>query len=190
MKIFKILMAAIILGACAALAIYLSARSDRAVRSLTISVLRNIPQSFLVMESSEQLALATMNDGGWILGPRVGQVSAKRRIYWGVDLSMIASKDIAVDGHQVRIKVPDPSVLDTSLDMSSLQFFTKRSGLQFMRDMAMGRSLECDLLAVVYSSQPEHTPSDIQARRASFVARLNCETANLFESKGLTVVFD
>lgn len=129
MKIIRLLIAAIILAGCLTLAISLLARSDRAIRTLAISMLRNIPQAFLVMENSEQLALATMNDGGWILGPRIGQVSAKRRTYWGVDMSRIAPEDIAVDGHQVRIKVPEPSVLDTALDMSSLQFFTKRSGL-------------------------------------------------------------
>jgi len=59
-----------------------------------------------------------------------------------------------------------------------------------MRDMAMGRSLERDLLDLVYRNQEAHTPSDIQVRRAAFVDRLNRETSKLFESKGLTVGFD
>ena len=78
MKTMKILMAALLIGGCVTTAVYFAVRADRAIRTLTISVLRDLPKSFLVMESSEQLAVATINSGGWLLGPRIGQVVAKR----------------------------------------------------------------------------------------------------------------
>ncbi|NLE58804.1 MAG: DUF4230 domain-containing protein [Planctomycetes bacterium] len=189
MKTFKILFAIILLGGYVALAWYLAVRSDRAVRNLTISILRNVPSSFLVLESSEQLAVATINSGGWILGPRIGQVVAKRTSYWGIDLTQIKPDQIEVDGTRVRVLLPAPGMLDVAVDLSTLQFFTKRSGLQLMGDLAMGRSLEHDLMALVYRSQLGPTSAEVESRRLEFVARLNRDAAELFRGHNLTIEF-
>ena len=189
MKIMKILLVALLIGGCVTAAVYFAVRSERAIRTLTISVLRDLPKSFLVLESSEQLAVATINSGGWLLGPRIGQVVAKRNSYWGIDLTQIKPEQIEVDGTRVRVPLPAPSLLDVAVDLSTLQFFTKRSGLQLMGDLAMGRSLEHDLMAFVYRSQPEPTPDEIESRRLEFAARLNSDVAKLFESKGLMIEF-
>ena len=85
--------------------------------------------------------------------------------------------------------LPAPSLLDVAVDLSTLQFFTKRSGLQLLGDLAMGRSLENDLMALVYRNQPEPTTDEIELRRREFVARLNRDVAKLFESKGLAIEF-
>lgn len=189
MKTMKILMAALLIGGCVTTAVYFAVRADRAIRTLTISVLRDLPKSFLVMESSEQLAVATINSGGWLLGPRIGQVVAKRNSYWGIDLTQIKPEQIEVDGTRVRVPLPAPSLLDVAVDLSTLQFFTKRSGLQLLGDLSMGRSLENDLMALVYRNQPEPTTDEIESRRREFVARLNRDVAKLFESKGLAIEF-
>ena len=190
MKIMKILLVALIIGGCLAAAVYMAVRSDRAVRTLTISILRDLPSSFLVLESSEQLAVATVNSGGWILGPRTGQVVAKRTSYWGIDLTQIKPEHVEVDGTRVRVRLPAPGVLDVAVDLSTLQFFTKRSGLQLLGDLAMGRSLERDLMELVYRNQPEPTSDEVESRRLEFAARLNSDVAKLFESKGLTIQFE
>ena len=189
MKTMKFLLAALLISGCAAAVVYLVVRSDRTVRSLTISVLRDLPKSFLVLESTEQLAVATINSGGWILGPRTGQVVAKRTSYWGIDLTQIKPDQIEVDGTRVRVLLPAPGMLDVAVDLSTLQFFTKRSGLQLMGDLAMGRSLEHDLMALVYRSQPEPAPDEIESRRLEFVARLNRDVAEMFKGHNLTVEF-
>jgi hypothetical protein len=189
LKTMKFLLAVLLIGGCVAAVVYLVVRSDRAVRALTISVLRDLPKSFLVLESSEQLAVATINSGGWILGPRIGQVVAERTSYWGIDLTQIKADQIEVDGTRVRVPLPAPSMLDVAVDLSTLQFFTKRSGLQLLGDLAMGRSLEKDLMELVYRSHPEPMPDEIESRRLEFVARLNRDTARLFGSRGLSVEF-
>ena len=190
MKLMKILLASLLVGGCVAAAVYFAVRSDRAVRNLTISLLRDVPSSFLVLEASEQLAVATINSGGWILGPRIGQVVAKRTTYWGVDLTQVRPEQIEVDGTRVRVRLPAPGVLDVAVDLSTLQFYTKRSGLQLLGDLAMGRSLEHDLMAMVYRNQPEPTSEEVESRRLEFAARLNNDVAKLFESKGLTIQFE
>ena len=189
MKTIKILFAIILLGGCVALAFYFAARSDRSVRTLAISILRDVPSSFLVLEASEQLAAATINSGGWILGPRAGQVVAKRTTYWGVDLTQVIPEQIEVDGTRVRVRLPAPGVLDVAVDLSTLTFITKRSALQLLGDLAMGRSLERDLMELVYRNQPEPTTEETEARRLEFAARLNSDVAKLFESKGLMIEF-
>lgn len=189
MKTFKILFAIILLGGCVALALYFAVRSDRAVRNLTISVLRNVPSSFLVLESSEQLAVATINSGGWFLGPRIGQVVAKRSTYWGIDLTRVIPEHIEVDGAQVRVRLPPPSVLDVAMDLSTLQFYTKRSGLQLLGDLAMGRSLEHDLMELVYRDAPTPSDNEVESRRLEFAERLNRDVAELFKGHNLTVEF-
>lgn len=189
MKTFKILFAIILLGGCVALALYFAARADRSVKTLAISILRNIPSKFLVLESSEQLAVATINSGGWILGPRIGQVVAKRTTYWGVDLTQVRPEQIEVDGTRVRVRLPAPGVLDVAVDLSTLQFYTKRSGLQLLGDLAMGRSLERDLMELVYRNQPEPMSEEIESRRLEFAARLNRDVAELFKGHNLTVEF-
>ena len=189
MKTFKILFAIILLGGCVALALYFAARADRSVRTLAISILRNVPSKFLVMESSEQLAAATINSGGWFLGPRVGQVVAKRTTYWGADLTVVQSGDIEVAGRLVRVRLPSPSVLDVAVDLSSMELYTKRSLLQLFSDLAMGRSLERDLMELVYRNQPEPTSEEIESRRLEFAARLNRDVAELFRGHDLSVEF-
>ena len=189
MKTMKFLLAALLISGCVAAAVYFAVRSDRVTRNMTISILRNLPKSFLVLETTEQLAVATINSGGWILGPRIGQVVAKRNSYWGIDLTQIKPEQIEVDGTRVRVPLPAPSLLDVAVDLSTLHFFTKRSGLQLLGDLAMGRSLENDLMALVYRNQPEPATDEIESRRREFVARLNRDVAKLFESKGLAIEF-
>ena len=190
MKTLKYLLAAILVGGCVAIGVCFAPRSDRAVQALAISVLRDVPASFLVLESTEQYAMATISDGGWIMGPRAGQVVARRKTFWGVDLTRVGPDHIEVAGNLVCVQLPPPSVLDIALDLSSLQFITKRSGIQLLGDLAMGRSLERDLLALIYHDTPAPTADEIQARRLEFVGRLNRDAVRLFESKGLAVRFE
>ena len=189
MKFMKILLATLLVGGCVAAAVYFAARSDRVTRNLTISILRDLPKSFLVLESSEQLAVATINSGGWFLGPRIGQAVAKRTTYWGVDLAQVIPEQIEVDGTRVRVRLPAPGVLDVAVDLSTLHFFTKRSGLQLFGDLAMGRSLENDLMAMVYRDAPKPSDGEVESRRLEFAARLNSDVAELFRGHNLSVEF-
>ena len=189
MKIMKILLVTLLIGGCVTAAVYFAVRSDRAIRTLTISILQNVPQTYLVLESREQLAVATINSGGWILGPRIGQVVAKRTSYWGIDLTQIEPDQIEVDGTRVRVLLPAPGLLDVAVDLSTLQFFTKRSGLQLMGDLAMGRSLEHDLMSMVYRNAPMPSDDEVESRRLEFAARLNSDVAELFRGHNLTIEF-
>ena len=163
--------------------------SEDELRELAIATLKTIPRSFLVMQTEEQLALPSVDEGGWLLGPRRGQASVGVRCHWGCDLQTVSPADVEVAGSTVRIRLPSPAIFDTAADLASWRFFGKRSGLQFLGDLATGRSLESELLKLVPRAVPLPSPADVELRRAIFVERLNRATAGLFKVKGLTVEF-
>ena len=159
------------------------------MRELAIATLKTVPQSFLVLQTDEQLALPTVDGGGWLLGPRRGQASVGVRCHWGCDLQTVSPADVEVAGSTVRIRLPSPALFDSAADLASWRFFGKRSLLQFFGDLATGRSLEAELLMLVPRAVPVPSPSDIELRRAIFVERLNRAAAGLFKAKGLAVEF-
>ena len=183
----------IFLALCVAAGLYLWQRSagptEDEMRELAIATLMTIPQSFLVLQTDEQLALPTVDEGGWLLGPRRGHASVRVRAHWGCNLQAVSSTDIEVAGSTVRIRLPAPTLFDTAADLASWRFFGRRSGLQFLGDMATGRSLETELLRLVPRAVPHPSPADVELRRAIFVERLNRSAAGLFKAKGLTVEF-
>ena len=159
------------------------------MRELAIATLKTVPQSFLVLQTEEHLALPTVDEGGWLLGPRRGQASVGVRCHWGCDLQTVSPSDVEVAGSTVRIRLPSPAIFDTAADLASWRFFGKRSGLQFLGDLATGRSLEGELLRLVPRAVPVPSPADVELRRAIFVERLNRAAAGLFKAKKLSVEF-
>lgn len=166
-----------------------SKRTESEVRELTIHLLKTVPKAFLVLETDEQVALPIVDNGNWLFGPRRGQASIRIRSHWGCDLQTITPDDVEVAGSKVRIRLPAPALFDTAADISSWCFTGRRSGFQFIGDIMAGRSLESELLQIVHSFQPQASPNAIEARRQTFVDRMNRTAAEMFSAKGLTVQF-
>jgi hypothetical protein len=189
MKLLKILTAVLVIVGCSALAMYAFSRTETAIQKLTLEILKTIPRMFLVLESQKEVAVATVDDGSFLMGPRVGHATASRRTYYGLDLEKVVPGDIEIAGSRVCVRLPDPGVLDSSLDFGSVQMFTKRSGFMLLRDLAAGKSIERELLDLLNRSPPEITGEDIRAQHQSFVVRLNQGAAKLFKVKNLNVEF-
>ena len=105
------------------------------------------------------------------------------------EASLVEGDPQEVAGSTVRIRLPSPAIFDTAADLATWRFFGKRSGLQFLGDLATGRSLETELLKLVPRAVPVPSPADVELRRAIFVERLNRAAAGLFKAKGLAVEF-
>ena len=189
MRILKILALILVLGGLIALAVYVARHTERAVRTLAIEVLRSIPRTFWVLETQREVAVASMDSGNILLGPRLGHAVANRRTHLGVDLEKVSPDDIEVNGRHVQVRLPDPSTLDSSLDYGSVRMFAKRSGFMLLRDLVSGRSIERELLEMLSKTTPELTGEDLQAQRQSFVDRLNRGAGEMFKAKGLSVEF-
>lgn len=191
MKLFNIFLTIVVLTVGAALAVYLAGCNKRAVQRVVVSVLQQIPRSYLVMESAEELTLATIDGGSILWGPRRGMASAIRRSHWGLDLTQIDSEDIAVAGQEVCVKVPDPSVFDSAVDMATFRCLTRRSGFYAIVDgLFSDRSLFRELADIACRTPPKYTPEQIQARRSDFIRRLNDQAKALFEARDLHVKFE
>ena len=189
MKYFNIIVAIVVVALSAARAVYLAGCSKRAIQNVTVQLLRQIPRSYLVLESAEELTVATIDGGSILWGPRRGMASAVRRTHWGCDLARIRHEDIAVSGQEVHVKLPDPSVFDSAIDLGTFRYLTQRTGFQALADAICGRSLMRELAEIACRTPPKFTPEEIQAKRAVFVHRLNSQASGLFEAKGLTVRF-
>ena len=190
MKLVRIVLAIALVAACAALGVHLAGCNKQAIQAVTISLLKQIPRTWLVLQTDEDLTVANIDGGGLLLGPRVGMATAVRRTHWGCELSDVSPGDIVVFGREVRIKLPDPVVFDTMVDMASFRFLTRRSGFQALADAICGRNLMRELAEIACRTPPEFCPEQIQARRTEFVRRLNEQAAGIFQAKDLTVRFE
>lgn len=191
MKLINIILVIIVVAVSTALAVYLAGCNQRTIRNVTVSLLQQIPRSCLVLETAEELTVATIDGGGWLLGPRSGMAVATKRTHWALNLERISSEDIVVSAREVSIKLPDPEVFDSVVDMSTFRCLTRRSGFYAIIDgLFSDRSLFAELAALASRTPPEPSPEQIQTRRAEFVRRLNEQAAGLFQAKDLVVRFE
>ena len=190
MKLLNIIIFLVVVALSAALAVFLVGCHKQVVRAVTISVLKQIPQAWLILETDEALTVATIDGGNLLFGPRSGMASAVRRSHWGLNLELIVDEDIVVSGREVRIKLPDPAVFDTVVDMSTFRYLTRRSGFHALGDVLWGRSLFGELAEIACRTPPKYSREQIQARRSDFILRLNDQAKALFAAKDLDVRFE
>ena len=190
MKLLNIILAIFAVAVGTALAVYLAGCNQRAIRAVTVSVLQQLPRSWLVLQTDEEMAVAEVRGGGLLLGPRSGMAVAVRRTHWGINLEQVVGEDIVVSGRAVRIKLPEPAVFDTSIDMGSFRYLTRRSGFHALGDVLWGRSLFSELAEIACQTPPKYTSEQIQARRSDFILRLNEQAKALFEARDLHVQFE
>ena len=190
MKLLNIIIFLVVVALSAALAVFLVGCHKQVVRAVTISVLKQIPQAWLILETDEALTVATIDGGNLLFGPRSGMATAVRRTHWGLDLEKVVGENIVVSGREVRVKLPDPAVFDTVVDMSTFRYMTRRSGLFAIVDAFTGHSLLKELAEIACRTPPKFSPEQIQTRRTEFARRLNEQAAALFEAKDLRVKFE
>jgi hypothetical protein len=163
---------------------------ERYTRRIVLSLLRNVPTLFLATTRSEQLCVTQVDDSSWLWGTRKGMARLEVRTHLGVDLHKLSPDAIRVDGHNVVVRLPEPEVLDVVPDLSTWRYVSKASGLQHIRDAALGRSVHDELMALVQESLPRYRNATLYTDRATIADRLNREATNLFGPTGLTVKFE
>lgn len=120
--------------------------AGRHAEQATLTLLRSEELSFLVTDRLvSQIAVQT-SDSSPLLGQREGVLIATVRMYYGLDLRKIAAADITREGKdRLVVRLPDPQMLDFSVDPSSFTYITKRSGLNVIRDYVMDKDIEAEL---------------------------------------------
>ncbi|NLP05818.1 DUF4230 domain-containing protein [Candidatus Fermentibacteria bacterium] len=123
-------------------------RTERSV----IEILRTDEMMFLVTTRITTLACVEIHENSLVLGERSGLLLATVRIYYGIDLERLDENSISGTEEGLVIRLPDPGMLDLSVDLSTMRFFDKRSGLQVLSDLVTGRDQELELMAMLDST--------------------------------------
>lgn len=112
----------------------------------TLTLLRSEELSFLVTDRLVSQISVISSDNSPLLGQREGVLIATVRMYYGLDLRKIDAHCITRHGRdKLVVRLPDPEMLDFSVDPASFQYITKRSGLNVIRDYVMDKDIETEL---------------------------------------------
>jgi hypothetical protein len=161
-----------------------------AVKRAALELLTREHALFLVSERRDAQVSVTEKTGNAWLGRRDGFMTAPLRIHYGIDLDRLTEQDLAVESGRLVVKVPDPTVLDVSVELPAIHRQTHRSGLNVLADGLRGRNQEEELRAALwaraceYSRDPARLPS-----RESLVQRLNARAEPTARKLGVPIEF-
>jgi hypothetical protein len=104
----------------------------RSVASTTLQILGKEDVLWLTTTRTTTQIVSEIAEDSPILGPRQGIALARVEIQYGVDLAEIAPTDVLERGDVVYVKMPAPRVLHVGVDVGSIRFFTRQTGLQYI----------------------------------------------------------
>ena len=129
----------------------------------TLSILRIQALAFLVTRRTSTQIVIEYQESNWI-GQWRGVLWATVKIHYGVDVANIQARDIRLDGDVTFVKLPNPEVLDFSIDPGSIGVMTKATAAPKIDDLLNNshrRLLESRLrkAAVDFAQQRDLLPS-------------------------------
>jgi hypothetical protein len=150
----------------------------------TMKFLRQEQLMFLVTDRQVSRLDVALKEGNLLLGWRESVLIGTVEFLCGVDLKKLTPEDVAWQDGTVVITVPDPEVLQVSVDTGSLVLFSKRSGLIALKDQLEKRDVRGELekqleeRARAFAKEEKILPD-----RAEMVDRLNKWAAPLLASR-------
>lgn len=164
-----------------------AARTEKAV----LSILKSEDLSFLVTDKLTSQICVEISENSSLLGKREGILIGTVTMYWGIDLSKISPSSIKKENSGIVITLPEPSELDFSVDLSSLKYITKRSGLNVIADFVMDRDIEKELReqmkesALKFFKDKKLIPS-----KTKTISKLNSYFAPVAQQVGMPITFE
>jgi hypothetical protein len=192
MRYAVILLVAIVLFAVAP-RVHALARSLFAlhnVQTRALEILRREQLRFLVTDRVVAQVVVESDGNSPALGRREGYLIAKVALYFGVDFGKLPKGNVVRDGMKVLVTVPEPEELDFSVDLDSMRYLTKRSGLQVATDWLLDRDQQAELRSQLKESARSYLRAEeLLPTRGEIVARLNEFRGVVGGSLGVEVVF-
>ena len=146
--------------------------------------------SFLVTERLTSQIIVEIDNSSILLGTSSGTLTGVVRMYYGVDLSRLRPETVRMEGGTCMIDLPDPEVLDFSVDVASLQFRTRRSLIRVIGDRLTSYELRSDLQNRFRSASDRFfREQSLLPDRAALCARLNQHTQSWADRLGVPVSF-
>ena len=153
------------------------------IQTATLVMLRSERLAFLVTDRLVSQLSVTEQTGNLLLGRRDGVVSAPLSIYYGIDVASMTPSNITREGGQVVVTLPEPRVLDLSVDLQAMTCYTRRSGLVIMADQLAGRDQQAELRTALWKRAHEVAADPkLLPPRDDLVRRLN-QHADMFSKE-------
>ena len=155
-----------------------------------LDILRSEQVQLLVTDRlAEQVNLA-VDDSTLLLGRREGFLTATVRVYYGVDVGRITPAEVEIRSYPIAVRLPEPEVIGVAVDLESIKFITKTSGLNLINDYLNNRNLREDLIRQLQ----RRAICQLQSRgvlpdRAALVARLNEKSGRLLAGSPVPIRF-
>ncbi len=159
--------------------------------ALTLSVLRSESMNFLVTRRLFSTVVLEKDDHSLLFGERRGLLVADVEQFYGFDLRKLTRDQVRREGDRLIIRLPEPELLGSSVDLAGMRTFTRQSGLSLIRDKWSGRDLEEELRrefargATQYFADRKLIPS-----RSEMIETLNRWAVPLLSAQGVPVRFE
>jgi len=132
----------------------------RHVERNALSILRREGLHFLVTDRIATQIVVECKESNLLLGKKEGYLIAKVKLLYGIDLSKITTEDVVRKNGTLIVKLPNPEVLDFVVDIESLRFISKRSGLMVIVDWIRGADERRALLRQLQSAALQFVRSE------------------------------
>jgi len=155
-----------------------------------LTILRNEEFLFLVTDRLVSQISVDLTENNPLLGKREGILIATVRMNYGIDMEGIDESCITRVEDKLIITLPPPRELDYGIDLDSLKYFTKQSGLMFLRDYLTNRDFQNELRSRFrYAAEEFFRMHGLIPSKEKILRRLNT-LADLYSSQmGITVEF-
>ncbi|MBN1150259.1 DUF4230 domain-containing protein [candidate division WOR-3 bacterium] len=112
----------------------------------TLEVLRSEQLIFLVTDKIVTQVIVQVDNSHWLTGTDKSLIYTVVRIYYGVDLKKLTENDLKKSGDTVFVKIPDPEILDISVNLTDVSVFESKSGIVRLVDLIKGENTALNLL--------------------------------------------
>lgn len=155
-----------------------------------LDMLRREPLRFLVTDRVVAQVVVESRGNSLVLGRREGYLIAEVSLYFGVDLGKLSREDVARDGTRLVVAVPEPEELDFAVDLDSMRYLAKRSGLQVAADWLLDRDQEAELRSRFRAAARDYLRDErLLPTREEVVGRLNESGSVVSGRLGVDVLF-
>lgn len=171
--------------------IYKSLTAATRTEEAVLSILKGEDLSFLVTDKLTSQICVEISENSPLLGKREGILIGTVTMYWGIDLRKIDPSSIRKENSGIVIALPEPSELDFSVDLSSLKYITKRSGLNVIADYVMNRDIEKELRDQMKQSALKFFKShDLIPSKGKTISKLNSYFSPIAKQIGTPITFE
>ena len=156
-----------------------------------LQVLKSESLFFLATDRITTYIYTDIDENSLLLGNREGLLIMKVTYIYGLDLDKLTEDSLEQNYSSIIVHLPDVEILDMSPDLSTVEIYTKTSGLIWLYDQIAGYDMQEDLLSQFDSVATEFAYSeDLLPERSEIVSRLNGFATVLSEYAGKDILFE